>query len=234
MGLKRKIYISLASLIVATFCNTTTLACEALTANAIPPCNESQLVYGTCFNPDMDKAIALTKSECFRDALANVALQANTYLNQIEPSPNKVILTDLDDTLINNTAYYEVYKTFDPKIWFEWAKQYTNGPYNSELNVLLKEAKAKGFTIMFITGRPPEQTIDILRQTSDVPWDGFFFKPKTIRISSADFKAGVREMLRDMGYEIVLTLGDQNSDFDLPIEPEKGEFILPNVLYTIP
>ena len=55
-----------------------------------------------------------------------------------------------------------------------------------------------------------------------------------MKVKSQRYKTEAREMLRKLGYDIVLQIADQPSDFDEgSIEESQGEFLLPNVMYTL-
>lgn len=200
-----------------------------------PRCTPEQLQYGICVNPRLDEALRLVRSAAYQERLSHIAAQAEKYLDQIEPGPDKVVITDLDETLLDNLAYYQRYGAFQPEFWQAWVESRTGpGPYYQNVRQLVLKAKARGFSVMFITGRPTPQAAATLTQVGDIQWDGIFFKPQGIRLTSARYKAAVRQMLKDLGYTIVLNIGDQLSDLDPPVEPEQGEFLLPNVLYSIP
>jgi predicted secreted acid phosphatase len=200
-----------------------------------PQCEQDELRYGICFNRDMNRAIKQEGSEAFRQAYARKIQQAQAYLDTLTPSPDKVIITDLDETLVNNLNYYAVHKTYEPTSWQRWLKsQAHRGPYFSETLTLLKNAKAKGYSIMFVTGRQANTASETLSQVSAIPWDGVYFKPRGVTMSSAQFKMAVRRMLTGLGYTVVMSLGDQASDLDSPPDPEKGNFLLPNLMYFIP
>lgn len=200
-----------------------------------PVCQKSQTHLGLCFAADMPLAVQITSSAAFQQTRAQVAQQAQAYLDTIEPAPNKVIVTDLDDTVIATEAYYATHPVLDPPTWERWSDE-TAGRAELIQPVwdLLKAAKAKGFKVMFITGRPEHMTISTLNQMPTLDWDGIYLKPQGLSITSTVYKTQVRQMLRNLGYQIVLTLGDQPSDFDLPVRPTEGEFLLPNLMYAIP
>lgn len=210
-------------------------ACETALQLSPPQCEPNQMVHGICFNQNMDEAVRTMRTKAFQEAINKAVQDAQAYLDTIPPGPNKLIITDLDETLVNNGKYYAAQKTFNPAAWDQWLK--TNkqgGPYIQPVLELLTNAKRKGFSIMFITGRPAYQAPDTLKQVSALQWDGVYFRPMGVKVTSEQFKGDVRQMLRELGYEIVLNLGDQASDFDIPIDRAEGEFQIPNIMYFIP
>ena len=81
---------------------------------------------------------------------------------------------------------------------------------------LYKDAKAHGVAVFFVTGRP-DQIADItatnLKNVGyDQGWDGLQFKPSDQGVEA--FKAAARAAIEAKGYDIVLNVGDQESDLD--------------------
>ncbi len=199
-----------------------------------PQCAASEAVYGMCLNPDMEAAAAVSESPAFKAAFLERIEAAKAHLSTIQPSEEKVVITDLDETLVNNVDYYRQYKTFTPETYAAWSEATGREALFKEVEALLLDAKAKGFSLMFITGRPADQAAATLAQVSNIPWDGVFLRTTGKPVRSLHYKSQVKRMLRDLGYSIVLVLGDQPTDFDAPILECEGEFLLPNVLYGIP
>jgi HAD superfamily, subfamily IIIB (Acid phosphatase) len=80
---------------------------------------------------------------------------------------------------------------------------------------LFRFAKASGVAVFFVTGRPSAvsgPTQSNLKAVGYDGWDGLSFKPgdKT----TLQYKSGERAALEDKGYDIVVNLGDQESDLD--------------------
>ncbi len=199
-----------------------------------PTCSQDTLQYSLCLNPNLQEAFKTVESPAYKLTFNQVVRQAQAYLEDIAPAPNKVVITDLDETLVSNLGYYKRYQRFAPEHWQSWLRVQTPATYFPAVRQLLLSAKARGFKVMFITGRSAEHATATLHQIPDIPWDGVFFKPGNTGVSSNQYKIQARQMLRNLGYEIVLNIGDQPSDFDQPIDPEAGEFLLPNVIYSIP
>jgi HAD superfamily, subfamily IIIB (Acid phosphatase) len=232
------VHFSRLALSVVTVMGVAIALSSVATAFSRPDCTQEELQYGMCFAKDMPSATRLTRTPAFKDEFRSVVWQASQALDKIEPSAKKVVVVDLDETLVNNIGYYEKYgRNWTPETWTQWIsappKNRVKG-YHRSVEFLLKKAKAKGFSIMFITGRPGAQAAYTFNQTSTIPWDAGFLKPMGgVKIKSVDFKSDIRNVLRKYGYEVVLQLGDQASDFDSPVLMSEGEYLLPNVMYTI-
>ncbi|MCA9789671.1 MAG: hypothetical protein KC462_07855 [Cyanobacteria bacterium HKST-UBA05] len=187
-----------------------------------------------CVTPTMKETLEQTRSEGFQAVFSDVVGQAKAYLQGIAPDSRKVVVVDLDETLVSNLPFWEKVGVYDKACWSKWMRSPKVGYYNAPVRELVGWAKAQGFSVMFITGRSANDSAPTLRDLNDIEWDGTFFRPEGNDVRSQPFKAHVRQLLRDLGYEIVLNLGDQTSDFDLPIETSQGEFLVPNLIYAIP
>lgn len=224
---------------LAIFCLTLLLPASDALDLTRPTCTTEELHFGMCFAKNMRQATRTERTPEFKDAFRSVVYEATKALDKIpEPGPKKVVYVDLDETLVNNIGYYEKYgSNWQPDTWMTWIanppKNRAKG-YHRSVEFLLKKAKTKGFTILFITGRPGNQAAYTYNQTSTIPWDAGFLKPMGgVKIKSVDYKSDIRKLLRGYGYEIVMQLGDQESDFDAPVLKSEGEYLLPNLMYTI-
>lgn len=101
---------------------------------------------------------------------------------------------------------------------------------------LYRYARDAHVAIFFITGRysfEREATIRNLRQAGYTQWNGLFFKPEKYRYQPvAEYKTAVRKQLTELGYDIILNVGDQYSDLKGGYADER--FKLPNPYYLIP
>src|SRR5262249_50492592 len=101
---------------------------------------------------------------------------------------------------------------------------------------LYRYAKAHGIAVFFITGRyEPERVITEtnLNQAGFHDWNGLALRPLPhTHESPAPWKTREREHIENMGYTIVLNMGDQVSD--LSGGHAQKTFKLPNPYYLIP
>lgn len=101
---------------------------------------------------------------------------------------------------------------------------------------LYRYAKANKIAVFFITGRTEKYrdgTIRNLNNTGFKDWDGLFFKPENYREKTVViYKANMRKEIELQGYDIILNIGDQESD--LAGHHADKTFKLPNPYYFIP
>ena len=182
----------------------------------------------------------------YDEEFRRVVTRAEAYMVQRATRVAKpAIVLDIDETSLSNWPAYRVNG---------WAR-ITAGPCDLERGpcglrawqamgaskalpatlALAKRAETMKVAIFFITGRPPdlrEATERNLRQEGYRP-EGVILLPAGATFPSAvDFKAPERRKLTELGYTILLTMGDQESDL-LGGYAEKT-FKLPNPVYFLP
>ncbi len=145
---------------------------------------------------------------------------------------------DTDDTLLCN---YEMMKERDfafnltiPE-WGAWFQKRA-APAIKPVQRLMKKAQEKGIAIFLITGRPEKFraiTEETLRLEGYSGINGIiYFKKGDSDYSAISFKPTERKKLTEKGYTIIMSVGDQESDF-------KGGYTehalrIPNPMYFIP
>jgi hypothetical protein len=98
---------------------------------------------------------------------------------------------------------------------------------------LYKDARARGVAVFFVTGRP--SLIDSATQSNlrsvgyNQGWDGLQYKPSDQGTEA--FKSAARAAIEARGYDIVVNMGDQESDLDGGHADR--DFKLPNPYYFI-
>ena len=96
---------------------------------------------------------------------------------------------------------------------------------------LYKDARSHGVAVFFVTGRPPaiqSQTEGNLRAAGYNGWSGISFKPGG---GTEAFKSAERAKIERRGYDIVVNMGDQESDLDGGHADRA--FKLPNPFYFV-
>jgi predicted secreted acid phosphatase len=98
---------------------------------------------------------------------------------------------------------------------------------------LYRYARSQGVSVFFVTGRPSavsDPTASNLRNVGySQGWEGLQFKPGDIGTEA--YKAGARAALQQRGYDVVVNMGDQESDLDGGHADRA--FKLPNPFYFI-
>jgi len=179
-------------------------------------------------------------------AFRTVVTLAEGYMVQRAPHVTRpAIVLDIDETSLSNWPAYRVNGwaritagpcdlEHGPCGLRAWQAMGTSKALPATLE-LAKRAEAMNVAIFFISGRPPEQreaTERNLRQEGYKP-QGVILLPAGATFKSAvDFKAPERRKLTELGYKILLTMGDQDSDL-LGGYAERT-FKLPNPVYFLP
>jgi predicted secreted acid phosphatase len=174
----------------------------------------------------------------------------------------QAIILDVDDTTL---------ATYNYEIFSNWAyNPATNADFVNGLKFpavpgmvdLVNQAKAEGYAIVFLTGRPATQeqaTLDNLAKVgypapTPLPGaqgngdNGLFTKPAiadypaylkwcnaptaATSCNTDEYKSSTRGYLESLGYDIVANFGDQYSD--LSFGHEDKAFKLPNPSYFLP
>jgi predicted secreted acid phosphatase len=158
---------------------------------------------------------------------------------------NKAIVLDIDDTTLN-TYNYEIFSNFvfnpTSNAAFVNAAAF---PAVFGMPRLAHKAKAEGYKIFFLTGRPISQTDGTVTNLDNagyphVPASQLFLKdPTSPWLSSCtttcttdQYKSLTRKHIESLGNHIVANFGDQFSDFSGGFEQRR--FKIPNPMYFLP
>jgi predicted secreted acid phosphatase len=160
-----------------------------------------------------------------------------TRLRHLLPSGKKLaIILDIDETSLSNYADM-VRLGFGGTL--EEIRQGEDKGIDSAIEPTLKLyrfAKLHHVAVFFLTGRREferQATINNLRQAGYENWDGLILRSTEYdRSPTAAYKTAMRKKLTEEGYDIILSVGDQNSDLTGGYADKT--FKLPNPYYFIP
>jgi hypothetical protein len=158
----------------------------------------------------------------------------------------KAIVLDVDDTTLN-TYSYEIYSNFVYNPTTNAA--FVNAavfPAVFGMPELVNQAKAEGYTIFFLTGRPISQLAGTQANLLSVGYPAVPDSQLYLKNTSApwlapcggascntdQYKSLTRAHIESLGYDIVANFGDQYSD--LSFDHEDRAFKLPNPMYFLP
>ncbi len=163
----------------------------------------------------------------------------DNYLKEhpdLEPG-SLALVSDIDETILDNRPYMEEkaasnLKEVDWSGWEDWMKKAKCAPLKTSVD-LLKYARSKGVAIFLITGRQEHvrrQTIANLIKCG-IAYDGLYMRKDGDKTPASQMKTEYRKKLEEMGYKILVNIGDQDSDltggYSLSVEK------LPNKMYLI-
>jgi hypothetical protein len=155
-------------------------------------------------------------------------------LNQVSAEDRKkiAIVYDIDETSLSN---YKVMADNDFDGTLSRVKEHQEEAIAEPIAPVLelyRYAQSRGVSEFFITGRHEDlraATIKNLHSAGYENWQGLYLEPNNAKYkTAADFKAQMRKKLTDMGYHIVLSIGDQCSDL------ATSHFVPPNHPIPLP
>lgn len=149
---------------------------------------------------------------------------------------NFAIVLDVDETALSNYPNLRATDFGDASLALaESIKQGNTIPIQPTLN-LYRYAKENNISVFFISERTEASravTEKNLTQAGFKKWNGILFKPETTNEKSmAFYKIEARQQIEKEGYDIILNIGDQQSD--LVGKHADKTFKLPNPYYFTP
>ncbi len=193
-------------------------------------------------NLDVTKAhlISYYDSGEYQKDQAKVIDKAMQYLKTRLNNPVKnkklALILDIDETSLSNYADMHAMSFGGNLRQISEAEDKSMDPAIHPTLELYRYAKANQVAVFFITGRTAVSraaTEKNLLKAGYQNWDGLWFKDENYKEkSAAPYKIHARNLIAKQGYDIVLNVGDQQSDL-IGGYADKT-FKLPNPYYLIP
>ena len=166
---------------------------------------------------DNTSGIEYSKSKEGKKAFKKAVDQAKKfcmqYLKENPDVKNLAIVSDIDETILDNRGLFDHVDEFSWPAFIKWIKR-SDAPSLKPTTKFLKWARKKGFSIFLITGRPEKlRSYTIMNLVRNgIAYDGLYMRPKIDRGSAIKIKTRTRKEIEDMGFKIVVNIGDQVSD----------------------
>jgi len=133
------------------------------------------------------------------------------------PKPKLAIVLDIDETSLSNYQYLAATDFTGATAALTTSLFAATAPAIDPTLDLFNDARDMGVDVFFITGRPG--TIPVVRDKTEENltgagysgWKELILNPGDAG-STVPYKSGAREQITDDGYDIVVNLGDQDSD----------------------
>jgi acid phosphatase len=173
----------------------------------------------------------------FRD-LETSSEPARSWIKKRAAEGGKLaVVFDIDETVLSNLPHIRKEDWgYDPQIWGQWVAR-RSAPAIPPLRDVYQTALDHDVEVFFITGRRSSEkaaTAANLRSQGMGRYSALILKPDDFpsKQSAVLFKAAERAKIEARGYQIIASIGDQQSDLDGG-HAEKT-FKLPNPFYFIP
>ena len=146
--------------------------------------------------------------------------KAKQILQNYTPAPGEkpAVVFDIDETSLSNWQNIDALDFgYNPAKYKEWENSAQDTAIEP-IKELYDVARAKKFAIFFISGRREVQRKFVERNLDKVGfthWDGVFLKPMDyVGNRAMEHKSKWRAHIKQMGYHIILNIGDQWSDLE--------------------
>ncbi|MBX9688660.1 MAG: HAD family acid phosphatase [Candidatus Obscuribacterales bacterium] len=215
---------SLASfLIVGSIFGQTASAC---------PCHEVKVPSGPANDFTPKEGMEFRKTAQYKKEFSQAIADAKKACMKHLGEKDLAIVSDIDETVLDNQEYFKTHEKFAWEEFNNWVEE-AKAPTLKQTADFLAWARKNGFAIFFITGRGEidrRGTINNLVKRN-IAYDGLYMRPTGDDSVAEDMKSRFRKKIQDMGYNIIVNIGDQYSDLagGLSEDCEK----LPNKMYFI-
>ncbi|MER5972599.1 HAD family acid phosphatase [Streptomyces sp. NPDC002055] len=186
----------------------------------------------------------------YAQQVKGIRAKADRYLDRAAARTDHgkpAIVLDVDDTTLLTYNYeLQVGFNFTPESQDKYLKSTDMDPVFG-MPELVNRARAKGYTVFFLTGRDEHQRAWSVRNLKAAGYRTptnkahFYLKNKAnppaylpcgAKCSTVEYKSGTRKHIESQGYDIVANFGDQYSDLKGGYADKT--FKLPNPMYFLP
>jgi len=154
----------------------------------------------------------------------NIAHQKIDEVNRQRSPKPKAIMTDIDETILNNSAYQAHQllqgKDYDPISWKEWTSKGEADTLPGALN-FLKYASAAQIEIFYVTNRGEDEREGTLKNLKKFNFPNADDQHLLLMNNTSSKEA--RKNLIAANHTIVLLLGDNMNDFSFLFEKKSSD-----------
>jgi acid phosphatase len=170
-----------------------------------------------------------------KNAMNYLKKRVSENLNLSHPKKLAVVF-DIDETVLSNWEHIKANDFGGNQATWDKLEEAGDDTALKPALKLYQLAKKEHVTVFFVTGRRERHrvvTVRNLKAAGFSGWEKLYLKPNTYAEKSVvAFKAYARKKIEAQGYDVIFTMGDQNSDLDGGYADRK--FKLPNPFYYIP
>ena len=203
----------------------------ALPAAVSCPCTELKVPEE---RPELSikEGLDFSKSSQYKKEFSAAVADARKACEKHLGEKNLAIVSDIDETVLSNIPYFKTHADIGWDDWQTWL--------DSEGSTILKPtadwlawARKKGFAIFFITGRKESDRMHTINNLikAGIDYDGLYMRPDGNKAPAAEMKTKFRTDIENMGFKIIVSIGDQYSDLAGGHAEDCEK--LPNKLYFI-
>lgn len=211
----------------------------ALDSEAVKPLESTKMIETTAaLKEGIDYSYTATAKKEFADKAAAGKAFIDKYLKEhADEKGHLCVVSDIDETILDNRPFLvDKAKTAGKEVdwtgWEAWLAKAQCAPLKATVE-MLKYARSKGVAVFLITGRQEHTRRPTIQNLIDcgIAYDGLYMRKDKDKTDADIMKTEYRKALEEMGYKILVNIGDQQSDLNggHALCDEK----LPNKMYFI-
>ncbi len=168
----------------------------------------------------------------FDAAIKSARKFCESYLKEHKGERNLAIVSDIDETLLDNRPFLKDMKDWNWDQFHKWVAQ-AEAPTLPTAE-FLAWARKNGIAIFFVTGRTEKNRAATIQNLvfRNIPYDGLYLRAQGDKRPAGEMKSQYRKEIEGLGFKIVLNIGDQVSDLSGGYSEECTK--LPNKMYYVP
>lgn len=194
------------------------------------PCADLKIPAAPASDIDPVGGLAYMKTPEYKKEFAAAIEGARKACMKHLGEPDVAIVSDIDETCLDNSAHFK-----DGTGWGDWEKweAQAKDPVLKQTADFLAWARKNGFAVFFITGRSESSRAATIKNLvrAGLSYDGLYMRPHNDDLPAEPMKSKFRKMISDMGFKIIVNIGDQYSDLTGGYAEDCEK--LPNKIYYI-
>ncbi len=161
----------------------------------------------------IEDGLKYMKTPEYKKEFSAAVASARKVCEKHKGEKNLAIVSDIDETCLDNSAYFKAHPQSGWADWDKWLDSEKDTPLKPTAE-FLSWARKNGFAIFFITGRNESDRRSTINNLigAGISYDGLYMRPDNDSSPATVMKTNFRKQIEDMGFKIVVSIGDQYSD----------------------
>lgn len=177
------------------------------------PCGHLKIPDLNAADFKLKEGLKFSYSKTYKQELAHAINKAREACLGHLGAKNVAVVCDIDETLLDNRPYFEQHEELNWDEFDHWVLE-GKAPVIKPTADFLRWARSNGFAVFLVTGRKEKDRLGTIHNLiqKDIAYDGLYMRPDDDKRKASELKSEIRKRIEDIGFHIVVNIGDQYSD----------------------